>query len=137
MIQSHTVKHATPEIRHGYASFLRVLGCVMVILLFTYPWEYSEGALLVECYLCRYFTSCWKILFSRMDDFEDLLLSGDIDGVNEVLARTGALNIAFSGGHDEESMVSSTVDNISIPEDVYPKVGTSFTVYLLLSLKTL
>ena len=65
----------------------------------------------------------WKFAFLIMEDFEDLLLAGDMDGVNEVLARAGALNIVNEAHQNDEAILSHFVDNVSIPEDVYPKVS--------------
>ena len=65
-----------------------------------------------------------------MDEFEDLLLAGDLDEVNEVLSRTGALNIVDSAPANGDSPDALPTENIAIPDEIYPKVCSPLSVHI-------
>jgi len=69
-----------------------------------------------------------------MDELEDLLLGGDIDTVNEVLAMAGSV------GEPTTAMLVSEANLIfpseSIPDYVFPKVP-SISSWIVFSLKML
>ena len=57
-----------------------------------------------------------------MDDFEDLLLGGDIDTVNDVIARSAAMQISEATQPAIDAVAMPESGELPIPEDVYPKV---------------
>ena len=70
-----------------------------------------------------------------MDDFEDLLLGGDLETVNNVLARAAAIPLSQSAELGVESAIITESGQVPIPEDIYPKVSLHISTDLILARK--
>jgi len=70
-----------------------------------------------------------------MDDIEELLLGGDIETVNEVLAKTGAMAVSAASQPSDSNDIVQDGQIVAIPEDVFPKVSC-LIASMVFSLKT-